>query len=349
MSKRKNLIGEKYNHLTIIDKAEDYVCNNRHESRWLCECDCEQHNLKIVRQSDLVSGRVKSCGCLNKKNPEIDIGYQFGNWKIIDYLGLDNNGNKKWLCECNCESKTHKTFISTVISKRIFPESCGCLKLSKLKEERIGQTFGRLTIVDIINKNGKNLCKCVCSKDGNIVFKSYNELLKAKYPSCGCWYKEKMIEHNKANQKIFNKKLYKVWLGMKDRCNNPNHASYKYYGGKGIKICSEWEKDYFSFENWAFDNDYKNGLTIDRIDPNKDYMPENCRWITLENQSLNRTNTIYTLYNGKFRLLSSLSKELNIPYNKLYYKCKSNENLYGRKYKPFIEGYEIEDFFKPAY
>lgn len=82
-----------------------------------------------------------------------------------------------------------------------------------------------------------------------------------------------------------NTRIYNEWKGMRRRCSNPNTPKYKFYGGKGIKVCPEWDKSgdgFNSFYNWALSNGYQDDLTIDRIDENKDYCPENCRWITKE-------------------------------------------------------------------
>ena len=90
-------------------------------------------------------------------------------------------------------------------------------------------------------------------------------------------------------------RLYRIWHNMKARCYNPNFNKYKYYGGKGIIVCDEWRTDFLKFRDWALNNGYADNLTIDRIDSNKNYCPENCRWITLTENTLlsNKTNRKY--------------------------------------------------------
>ena len=113
----------------------------------------------------------------------------------------------------------------------------------------------------------------------NYCEKVVKRLISAKYQkSCGCLnYK---IKHgDSCIGKV--KRLYKTWRGMLDRCYNNKLPSYYWYGKKGIKVCNEW-LNYINFKNWAIKYGYKNNLTIDRIDSNKDYCPSNCQWITLK-------------------------------------------------------------------
>lgn len=148
--------------------------------------------------------------------------------------------------------------------------------------------------------------------------------------------KDKIMLNKKKKESIGVKKyteskLSKVRYSMIDRCCNPNYASYKKYGGRGIKICPEWSKGNklgtYNFIKWSIENGYKEGLTLDRIDNNGDYCPENCRWADRKMQNNNRRNTIRVEYNGEEKCLSDISKELGIPYAKLYSKFKNGMNI----------------------
>lgn len=99
--------------------------------------------------------------------------------------------------------------------------------------------------------------------------------------------------------KYTNKRLGKIWYDIQNRCYNEKCQAYKNYGARGIKVCDEWRNSYSSFENWAYSNGYDNNLTIDRINVNLGYSPNNCRWVTKSQQCNNRANNIFIEYNGE--------------------------------------------------
>lgn len=102
-------------------------------------------------------------------------------------------------------------------------------------------------------------------------------------------------------------KLYTVWSHMKDRCNNPRKDTYPYYGGRGIKVCAEWINNFKAFYDWSMANGYKEGLTLDRINTDGDYEPNNCRWITTKEQANNRRSNRYITFNGESHTLAEWS------------------------------------------
>lgn len=115
-----------------------------------------------------------------------------------------------------------------------------------------------------------------------------------------------------------NTKLYHIWTSMKKRCYNKNSQNYSHYGGRGIKICQEWRDDFMNFYNWAMNNGYKEGLTIDRTDVDKDYSPSNCQWANWKTQQRNRTNTRYITINDETRSLSEWCEILSLNYKRVY-------------------------------
>ncbi len=130
-------------------------------------------------------------------------------------------------------------------------------------------------------------------------------------------------------------KLSNIYRAMLRRCYNPNDNHYLVYGGRGIAVCKEWlnkERVYFitghpskgwiTFKEWALSHGYKDGLSIDRIDNDKGYSPENCRWVTLKEQSLNKRDTFYVTYKGKTKTLKTLSEELGFDYIKAWKRIK---------------------------
>ena len=122
-----------------------------------------------------------------------------------------------------------------------------------------------------------------------------------------------MTTHGKSEERI-----YRIWGNMLRRCDYKKHISYKNYGARGIKVCDEWSKDH-GFENfyqWAIKNGYSDDLTIDRIDVNGNYEPDNCRWITNTEQQNNRRNNKLIEYRGEIKTLAEWCRELGIGYSK---------------------------------
>lgn len=178
-----------------------------------------------------------------------------------------------------------------------------------------GQRFERLKVIKYIG-NSKWLCQCDCGKYTN----SNGYCLRhGDIKSCGCLSKEKRIKASFRHGGRHSK-LYDIWDGMKQRCFNAKNKGYKYYGGRNITMCDEWKNDFAKFREWANSNGYKEGLSIERIDVNKNYEPSNCCWIQKNEQSKNKTNSIRVDYNNKIYTLNELCKEFNIDYDRLFYR-----------------------------
>ena len=122
-------------------------------------------------------------------------------------------------------------------------------------------------------------------------------------------------------------RLQEIFHSMKQRCYNPNAKSYKHYGGRGIVICDEWLSSSKTFYNWSNDNGYKEGLTIDRIDNNKGYSPENCRWVSAKVQANNKRNNRVITYKGETKTLAEWCEVLDLDYDVIEHRLsRSNWN-----------------------
>lgn len=197
-----------------------------------------------------------------------------------------------------------------------------------------GQKFGRLTAIKCIgsNKHKQRVweCLCDCGKTTNV----YTALLLSENTrSCGCLHDE-MASQRFGIHRLTGSKLNKTWKNMKQRCYNPKNKKYHNYGGKGISICDEWLNSFDCFQKWAFDNGYKEGLTIERKDPNGNYEPSNCEWIPFKEQHINKSNAVKIIIDGKEHYVRDLAIEYGIPYETLWRRVK--------------DGWDLSILFKPS-
>lgn len=251
-------------------------------------------------------------------------GQKFGKWTVIERV-VSNTCQPKFLCRCECGTER---IIASQNLRKGNTTSCGCDRKKYI--DLTGQRFGRLVAVRRVENNHKwgfvnFLCKCDC---GNEKIVGGYALRQGKALSCGCL----MIENiKKANTKHGNSRsrLYNIWHGMKQRCYDKNLSNYPCYGGRGITVCDEWQ-EFEPFYDWAMANGYKeeilpngkNKWTIDRIDNDKGYSPDNCRWADFETQNANkrppqewREKGVFVEINGITKNLISWCKEYGLNYN----------------------------------
>ena len=179
----------------------------------------------------------------------------------------------------------------------------------------IGDKFNHWTVIDntprIIHRKSGDivgyLCECDCYNKTQKIIDKYG-LFSGHSKSCGCIRRK---THGKSHTKF-----YQQYYGMIKRCELKTHKEYKDYGGRGIKVCDEWRSNFQSFYDWSMSNGYEDGLTIERIDVNGDYCPENCQWIPLSKQMFNKRNNIFLEYEGRILTLKEWSKQegIFIPY-----------------------------------
>jgi hypothetical protein len=161
----------------------------------------------------------------------------------------------------------------------------------------IGKRFSRYTVIATAGRNTANqfMYHCVCDCGNKRIVSGY-QLVDGLSKSCGCLAAEHRKKANTSHN-MTNTKIYQMWAGMKARCYNKKRDGYKNYGGRGIKVCASWKK---SFEQFFQDmkNGYSEGLTIDRIDNDGNYCPENCRWVTRKENYLNSSRIKHITIKG---------------------------------------------------
>lgn len=186
-----------------------------------------------------------------------------------------------------------------------------------------GTKVGRLTVLSLdcgsYSYDRKYLCQCEC---GNTKIVSEDNLKREHTKSCGCLIVEAARQRKTDSVYSKSSKLYRKWTCMRERCRNPKSQNYANYGGRGVRVCDEWQ-DYLVFEKWAIQNGYnenhKRGeMTIDRIDVNGDYCPENCRLASAKTQANNTRKNRFLEMDGKRKTLSQWAETFGIPYDLMW-------------------------------
>jgi len=199
--------------------------------------------------------------------------------------------------------------------------------MGKRINDLTGQTIKNFKIIKFLRRENNQtiwLCKCIC---GNYKEVSTSTLRKKDCYGCGCM-KGKIHKY-----KYVDKKLYKKWNHMISRCTNESDISYKNYGARGIKVCTEWLNSFDNFYEWAINNQYKEGLEIDRINTNGNYEPSNCRFVTRLDNSRNRRVTLKFNYNGEEKTLKEIAELNNVNYKVLWQRInRDKKDLYEALY-----------------
>lgn len=199
-------------------------------------------------------------------------------------------------------------------------------KQDKIKTDIIGVRFGRLIVQSnshsekCTKSNGsKHYYNCLCDC-GNTCIKERCYLKYGNTSSCGCIRSEMLAKRNKETASLHGdskryERMHNSWSAMLNRCEHINNKNYDLYGGRGIRVCDEWHK-WEVFRDWALNNGYNDGLTIDRIDRNGNYEPSNCRWVTMDVQANNKSNNKYITYQGRTQSLADWCRELDLDYDR---------------------------------
>lgn len=246
-------------------------------------------------------------------------GLKIGKLTLVEFVGRNKHSKKQWLCKCECGNMCIR--IEGNLKTTKVPH-CGCSPgwkgTNKRFKDLTGQMFGKLTVKFHYgkNKHSHNLWYCICDCGGYTITDT-NALRNGDTKSCGCLARELTIKRSTSHGKTHHR-LYNIYNKIKERCYRESDPNYKYYGARGIIVCDEWLSDFENFYQWAINNGYSDNLTIDRIDVNGNYMPSNCRWVTMKTQCNNKRENIYIEYNGETRTLKEWSEILGINYSTLY-------------------------------
>lgn len=246
------------------------------------------------------------------------IGQTFGRLTVLDFDHISHDGSSYWLCECECSNRT-RLVVKGYDLKRGHTLSCGCMR--KETHDITGRTFGRLTVLglDHVTERGRTywLCECDCADRTRFIVRR-DALISGATTSCGCLSRERFIERN-TRHGMATSRLYKIWEGMRQRCENKNNPRYDSYGGRGITVCDDWN-DFENFRDWSLSHGYADDLSIDRRDNNQDYSPENCRWADRVAQQNNRRVNRYFTYAGETKTITEWSRYLGVSYSTLWYR-----------------------------
>lgn len=257
----------------------------------------------------------------------ISAGDSFGQWTIVEQDLNCSKVYRKWICRCTCG------VIRSVIEsnlKRGLSKGCGCTSPRSFVDLH-GRKFGRLLVKSISSSRGGLIWRCICDC-GNEKDIPSRSLLHDSASSCGCLRNDRIRESNSTHS-MSNSKEYKVWCAMKTRCTNPNRDNYKYYGGRGIKVCKEWLESFETF--------YKDmgpcpspEHTIERDDVDADYSPGNCKWVHLKEQAFNKRNSIKVVYKDNEISLSKLVRDLGLDYDLMYVRISNGWSVEDAIEKP---------------
>lgn len=229
-------------------------------------------------------------------------GQRFGRL-VVEKLSDKKGATRAMYWDCLCDCGGTKTARGTSLRAGKV-NSCGCLLQDRYKNgvtkiDIVGKRFGRLVVAEETSERTSNgavkyLCRCDC---GNTKVVTGTSLRYGKTKSCGCLAAESTSERARTHG-LSKTRLYKIWAGMRDRCYNPSRREYKGYGDRGITVCDDWNEDYMTFHDWSMANGYSDTLTLDRIDNDGPYSPDNCKWTTRKAQSDNTRLTVHITVDG---------------------------------------------------
>lgn len=315
--------GYEINYIKIISDVR-----KRKKQDYYYECECKCGNIKWIKQHTLYTKRIRDCGC-GSYMIEKHIGEKYGLFVVEKCARKRINGKINIVATCKCECGQYREIpVSNLKAGR---KSCGCLQKFNFERDYKNKSYNNIKILKLLDFEKKEiLCKCHC---GNLFTCKLHDLTSKKNPIISCieccdkkHYGQKYVKLFKKTQTL-KSQLKNIYKKMLDRCYNTNAKDYKWYGAKNIKVCEFWKKDFNAFFDWAICNGYKSKLTIDRINYNDNYTPENCRWVDMQAQQNNRSNNVKYFYKEDYLTLPQIARAENFNLNTLKSRMRKGISL----------------------
>lgn len=241
------------------------------------------------------------------------IGERFGRLVVVEAVYNTEKKRRFWKCICDCGNYVTA---STGNLRSGDTRSCGCLhreatsKRNRVYTDLTGRRFGKLVVLSRTRDERTQRpvweCQCDC---GNKKLVTSSDLTHGRVMSCGCFHSEMVAKRN-FRHGLKRHPLYMVWRDIKDRCYNSKNIGYHRYGGRGILMCDEWLNSPDVFIRWGETHGYEKGLQIDRIDNDKGYSPDNCRFVTCHDNNRNKSTNYFVEYNGEKKVLKDWAEEI---------------------------------------
>ena len=317
-----DLAGQRFGRLVVIERDE-----SKCRTAWLCHCDCGSE--VATTSLSLKSGNTFSCGCYQrdraaeaKTKHGLCYTRRYGIWEGMIQRCENPNSDSyeryggRGICICKEWRENFMSFYTWAGDNGYE----GYLSIDRIDNDGNYEPFNcRWVTTKEQNRNTRSNVYAEINGETKTL-SEWSESTGVGIGAISGRFKRGvrgdalLAPANKNNSKKTDReRLYSIFYGIKARCHgNPNSRSYKDYGGRGISVCEEWLNDFNIFYRWALDNGYKENLTLDRIDINGNYCPENCRWATMQEQSMNRRNTVYLTYKGETMVLSEWARRLGV-------------------------------------
>lgn len=345
----------------ITDITYDFTERGKDVTLKCSLCSREIHRMMISGRNKW-SELIKSCPCQKTEKARIDkeefekskkikkdkiqsdgvsmIGSFCGDYKIIGFEFLKDV--PIFTLECTkCRDITTANYQRVKNNAKTYSKCHKHGNTVKYDESYIGMKKNFLTVKEIARfpKSGHRafLCECDC---GNRKLIEPVHWERGIVKSCGCKRSELLSEILSKENPVNGIRIYRVYMGMKSRCYNPNSDSYRNYGARGISVCDEWLNDFWKFYEWAYANGYDENAewgecTIERKDVNGNYEPSNCEWITIQQQQRNKRTNVFITMNGETKILTDWHNETGMSLYNLK-KIANGENIRKEKWDKFI-------------